>query len=88
MVFFSDFSSAASEAFYSEGNRSEFHSALMNYDITNMPLELLISAGMGAVFSAIAVYALWHGTLLAISKARVPDFDSLIAYFILVGFSR
>ena len=71
MVFFADFSSAASEAFYSEGNRSEFHSALMNYDITNMPLELLISAGIGAAFSAIAVYAAMAWKLYLQSPRRV-----------------
>lgn len=71
MVFFADFSSAVSEAFYSEENRSEFHSALMNYDITNMPLELLISSGMGAVFSAIAVYAAMAWKLYLQSPRRV-----------------
>ena len=71
MVFFADFSSAVSEAFYSEENGSEFHSALMNYDITNMPLELLISSGMGAVFSAIAVYAAMAWKLYLQSPRRV-----------------
>lgn len=71
MVFFIDFSSAVSEAFYSEESRSEFYSARINYDITNMPLELLISAGIGAVFSVIAVYAAMAWKLYLQSPRRV-----------------